>query len=434
VKPRALLQALLEALFRVLFVYECEGEEHVPGEGPAIVAANHPSYLDPVLLSLQVVRPIRFMAWDALFRVPLLAPLMRAFGAFPVDVRRGKGRDAYEKARQMLAQGEVVGLFPEGKRSRTGWMEPALRAGTARLALETGAPVVPASITGAFRAWPHYRAVPRPGRVRVRFHPAIDPRPYQSLPEEEGVERLLEEVRRRVDRSLLPAVKADLRLSVLYRLRPAWPRMYEVLLPLVAATLVFWKTRSLPAVVPAYGYLAYLFLDRLLIPQSRVTKWLRNVSPALFVLGYGRVVLEALGGPHLPAPEALAAICLGGLFPYLYARARMGLAAVRGFVTVAALETAVQTVAPDPSGPHLALPLFLAVFAWEQRSVFWRWAVPVLAVYALAVPVLLSSGLFNPIHALPALLAWLAERLFPYDLGSRNAEAAAPPEGLGLRL
>src|SRR4026209_2293756 len=96
---RPVLIKLIHALFRVLFTYQCEGEEHVPEEGAALVVANHPSYLDPVLLSLEVKRPIRFMAWDAVFRVPLLGPFLRAFGAFPVDVRRGQGRKAYEKAR-----------------------------------------------------------------------------------------------------------------------------------------------------------------------------------------------------------------------------------------------------------------------------------------------------------------------------------------------
>ncbi|PYQ54253.1 MAG: 1-acyl-sn-glycerol-3-phosphate acyltransferase, partial [Acidobacteria bacterium] len=89
---RRILTAAIEALFRVLFTYDCVGVENVPARGPAVVAANHPSYLDPILLSLQVPRPIYFMAWDALFRVPLLGALMRAFGAFPVDTQRGKGR------------------------------------------------------------------------------------------------------------------------------------------------------------------------------------------------------------------------------------------------------------------------------------------------------------------------------------------------------
>jgi 1-acyl-sn-glycerol-3-phosphate acyltransferase len=434
VTPRLLLQRVLEALFRVLFVYRCEGEEHVPAQGRALVVANHPSYLDPLLLSLQVVRPIRFMAWDALFNVPVLGPLMRTFGAFPVDVRRGQGKDAYEKARALLDQGEVVGLFPEGKRSRTGWMEPALRAGAARLALAARAPVVPATITGAFRAWPHYQALPRPGRVRVRFHPPIDPAPFAALPEEDGVAALLGEIRRRVEGSLMPGVKADLKMDVLYRLPSPWPRMYEVLTALGAASVVFWRTRSLTAVAPAYLYLAYLFADHLFLPQQRIIKWLRNASPVLFALTYGEVVLAALGAPQVPAAGALLATCLGGFFAYLYERTWVALSAVRGFVIAAALEAAALWRAPDALGPHVALPLFLAVYAWERRSVFWRWSAPVLLAYAVAVPFFLAGRLPGPVHALPALLAWLIERVFPYDLPSRDGEAPAAPAGLGLRM
>ena len=431
---RPILQKLLHALFRVLFTYQCEGEEHVPASGPAVVASNHPSYLDPVLLSLEVRRPIRFMAWDAMFRVPLLGALMRVFGAFPVDVRRGRGREAYERARALLAAGEVVGLFPEGKRSRTGWMEPALREGAARLALEAGVPIVPASITGAFRAWPHYQALPRPGRVRVRFHPAVDVAAYRGLPEEEAVDAVLAEVRRRVERSLLPGVKADLKKSFIYRLPSPWPRLYEVLLPMVAATVVFWRTRSLVAAAPAYLYLAYLFVDHLLLPQSRVVKLLRNASPALFALGYAPVVLAALGVPRPLAGEALLAICVGGLFPYLYEHGRTALGAVRGFVIAAALEAAAQWIAPYALGAHLALPLFLAIYAWERRSVFWRWSAPVLAAYAFLVPYVLGGGPPGPQHALPALLAWLTERVFPYDLSSHDAEDPVESTGLSLRL
>jgi 1-acyl-sn-glycerol-3-phosphate acyltransferase len=431
---RPILIKLVHALFRVLFTYQCEGEENVPAQGAAVVVANHPTYLDPVLLSLEVKRPIRFMAWDAVFRVPLLGAFLRAFGAFPVDVRPGQGRKGYEKARALLQSGELVGLFPEGKRSRTGWMEPALREGAARLALETGVPIVPASITGAYRVWPHYQALPTPNRVRVRFHPPIDVTPYRSQPEDPGIEALLAEIRRRVDRSLQPGVKADLKKNVLYRLPSPWPRMHEVLVPMAAATAVFWRTRSLLAALPAYLYLAYLFADHLLLPQSRLVKLVRGAAPALFALGFAPVVLAALGRPPVLAPEALAALCLGGLFPYLYEHGRTALGAVRGFVTTVALEVAAQWLAPDALGPQLALPLFVAIYAWERRSVFWRWAAPVMAAYAFFVPYLLGGGAPGPLHTLPALLAWLSERLFPYDLSSPEAEEPAERSGLSLKL
>ena len=283
------IKTLIEALFRVLFTYDCIGQEKVPATGPAVIAANHPSYLDPFLLGLQVRRPIHFMAWDAWFKVPLVGALMRIFDAFPVDVRKGKGREAYEKAKGLLRSGEVVGIFPEGKRSRTGWLEPALREGAARLAWETGAPLIPATIAGAYRAWPHYQSLPRPARIRVRYHEPIDPGPWRGMGEDDALPALLAELRRRVERSLLPGVKADLRMNVLYRLPSPWPRTYESAPVLALALLVFWKTRSLLAVAPAWAYVAYLLLDHFVIPQSKLAKWIRNSSPVLFLFAYGRL-------------------------------------------------------------------------------------------------------------------------------------------------
>jgi len=69
----------IEALFRILFTYDCLDEHKIPATGPVVIASNHPSYLDPVLLSLQVPRHLRFLAWNALFRVPLLGATIRAF-------------------------------------------------------------------------------------------------------------------------------------------------------------------------------------------------------------------------------------------------------------------------------------------------------------------------------------------------------------------
>lgn len=427
---RRALQTLLEALFRVLFTYECRGEENVPARGPAVVAANHPSYLDPVLLSLEVPRPIRFMAWDALFKVPMLGGAIRAFGAFPVDVRQGQGRAAYEKARALVESGEVVGLFPEGKRSRTGWMEPSLREGAARLAWQTGAPLVPASIAGAYRAWPHFQSLPKPARIRVRFHKPIDPGGYRSLPEEEAIAALLAELRRRVERSLLPGVKADLRMNVLYCSPAPWPRWHESMPALALALLVFWKTRSFLAVAPAYAYVLYLLLDQWLIPQGRLVKWIRNVSPVAFLLFYGPRCLQALGLPGVPAGEALLALMAGALFPYLYEHGRTALAFVRGLVLTLGFELGALYLSRTGLGPHVALPLFAAAYAWERRTVFWRYATPVLLAYAAGVGPGLGGGIGLLPHALAALVAWMLVRFLP----ARSATTARPEPPSTLEL
>jgi len=430
---RTALRTIIEAFFRVLFTYDCRGEEKLPTTGPAVVAANHPSYLDPVLLSLQVSRPIRFMAWDALFRVPLLGSLIRAFGAFPVDVRSGQGRSAYAKARILVESGEIVGLFPEGRRSRTGWMEPSLREGAPRLALETGAPLVPATITGAFRAWPYFRLLPKPARILVRYHDPIDPALYKDRPMEEAIEAMLGELRRRVERSLLPGVKADLRISVLYRTPAPGPRLHEYVPALALALLVFWKTRSFTMVGPAYAYLAYLLLDQLLIPQRRLVKWVRNSSAFFFVLLYGHLaVLPALGMPATVAPRALLAVMCGAGFAYLYERGRVAVGFVRGIVLTAALELAALHFMPTGVGPHVAFPIFAAVFGWEKRTVFWRYTVPLLLAYVAFIVIGLRGGLELLPHAVAGLLASFLVHLFPER--GEVAEAEPPPTMTSLDL
>jgi len=430
---RDLLRAALEALFRVLFTYECRGESHVPATGPAVIAANHPSYLDPVLLSLRIERPVRFMAWDALFRIPLLGAALRLFGAFPVDVRKGRGRGAYARARALLEQGELVGVFPEGKRSRTGWMEGELRDGAVRLAWETGVPLVPASIAGAYRAWPHYQSLPRPARIKVRFHEPIDTRAWAGRPAEQASDEIQAELRRRLERSLLPGVKADLRLNLIWSLPAPWPRLYESLPALVLATLVFWKTRSVADVVPAYAYLAYLLLDHFFLPQRRLTKWLRNASPVLFLLGFGPRVLEALGLPAVPAAAALVSVVLGSLFPYLYEHGRTALGYIRGLVVAGCLGLAAQYLAPTGLGPHVTLPLFGAVYAWERRTVFWRYSVPLLLAYVAFCFSEMGGGGFLLPHATAALLAWLYLRLLP-ERPHRVVPDEPEIRGLGLDL
>src|SRR5262245_57537082 len=102
----SLIKLIAYPLFRVLFSVEHHGVENVPEDGAVIIAGNHPSYLDPLLVGLPINRTIRFMAWDALFKVPVLGQIIKAVGAFPVDIRKGRGEAAYREALGVLSRGD----------------------------------------------------------------------------------------------------------------------------------------------------------------------------------------------------------------------------------------------------------------------------------------------------------------------------------------
>jgi 1-acyl-sn-glycerol-3-phosphate acyltransferase len=146
-------QWLIRPLLHVLYRAEVSGSERIPAIGPAILAANHESVVDPFVLGLTTPRVVRYMAKSELFESPLMRPLMRGFGTFPVE--RGRGdREAMARARELLEQGELVGMFPQGTIVPS--RDRPFRRGAARLALETGVAIVPVCLVGTERVWrPH---------------------------------------------------------------------------------------------------------------------------------------------------------------------------------------------------------------------------------------------------------------------------------------
>src|SRR5262247_1376716 len=225
----SIIKLIARPLFRVLFSVEHHGVENVPEEGAVIIAGNHPSYLDPLLVGLPIRRTIRFMAWDALFKVPLLGQVIKAVGAFPVDIRKGRGEAAYREALRVLESGEALGVFPEGQRSDQAAMGD-LRAGVARLAIETGAPIVPVTIGGAMRAWPKWKLLPRPAKVVVRYHEPIrlSGKERAANRDNRELQRLVtERVATSINRSLLPSIRGAESLERWYHQPPSHIRSYE---------------------------------------------------------------------------------------------------------------------------------------------------------------------------------------------------------------
>lgn len=133
-------------LLRLLAQCKVEGLEKLPKTGPLLLVSNHLSLIDPPVLGALLPRRIVFMAKEESFRNPILGPLVKGYGAF--SVRRGRpDRQALRHATAALAQGKVVGIFPEGTRSKTGRLNRAY-SGAALIALLSRATVVPVAILG----------------------------------------------------------------------------------------------------------------------------------------------------------------------------------------------------------------------------------------------------------------------------------------------
>jgi 1-acyl-sn-glycerol-3-phosphate acyltransferase len=171
----ALVRGLVVPFMRVWFRLRIDGAEHIPAEGAAIVAPNHKSFWDSFFVAAATRRHVRYMGKSELFEGPWGRTLIR-LGAFPV--RRGQAdQDALETAREVLRQGGLLALFPEGTRVRDPEELGSPRRGAGRLALETGAPLVPAAITGTDHLF--LGPLPKPKRVQLAF---AEPIPAVDLP------------------------------------------------------------------------------------------------------------------------------------------------------------------------------------------------------------------------------------------------------------
>jgi glycerol-3-phosphate dehydrogenase (NAD(P)+) len=159
-----IVRAVLQPFFHVYFRLSRLGREHIPQSGPVIFAANHRSFLDPFVIATMARRPLYFLAKKELFYRRWQAWILNSLGAFPID-RGASDHDAMATAREILERGDAVLIFPEGTRIRPGALGKPKR-GVGRLALETGAPVVPIAVIGTEAIRRGWRI--RPCKVRIR--------------------------------------------------------------------------------------------------------------------------------------------------------------------------------------------------------------------------------------------------------------------------
>ena len=169
----------------VFFRLSVSGREHIPPDGPVLIVCNHISQADPVILGVAAVpRKSYYFAKAELFRVPFLRGYVNRMGAFPVE-RGGADRRALRLSREVLARGDVLMMFPEGRRFTDGRLRPGL-SGAGSLALIPGVTVIPAAIWGSHRLG---------HKTRVAFGPPVD------LSEVNGVARAARS-RQAVDRMM----------------------------------------------------------------------------------------------------------------------------------------------------------------------------------------------------------------------------------------
>jgi 1-acyl-sn-glycerol-3-phosphate acyltransferase len=174
-----------------------------PADGGVVYICNHQSFLDPMLMSFALRRPMNYMARDDLFRFPVFKQLIESWNAYPV--RRGAADiGALKEAMRRLKKGGQTVVFAEGTRTGDGRIGPFL-PGVALLAQRAADWTVPVLIDGAFEAWPRTRVAPRPGSIVVQYAQPIRREQAAQLQPDQFVERV---------RRTLIAMQADVRRRV----------------------------------------------------------------------------------------------------------------------------------------------------------------------------------------------------------------------------
>ena len=176
----AVLRAILAFLLRTLFRLEVEGVENIPKHGSAILAPNHRSLIDHFVVAALTKRQVWFMGKAELFKSRMGARLLTALGAFPV--KRGRpDRASLQRCLELLRDGQLVGIYPEGTRRPDSRFEE-VEEGFAYIAVRSGAPIVPIGLSGTQAVFPTGKKLPRIVKIRV-----VVGKPFRLIAQTSGV-------------------------------------------------------------------------------------------------------------------------------------------------------------------------------------------------------------------------------------------------------
>lgn len=160
------LRLLVLGSLRLFCRLRVHGVKNIPGSGPLILAANHQAYIDPFLIAAPIPLRPHYLVHTTFMHTFFVGMVCRTFGG--IEVGNGPPARALRRARLALAAGDVLGIYPEGCRTRDGRVLPFAR-GFAQLARVTGAAVLPIAIVGAHGVWPRHHRLPRVGRISVHY-------------------------------------------------------------------------------------------------------------------------------------------------------------------------------------------------------------------------------------------------------------------------
>lgn len=180
-------RSVVNMIYKPLYRIETIGQENIPKVGSVLLCSNHISNLDPIVVGTTTPRPVHFMAKEELFRVPVVGKLFPHLNAFPV--KRGMSdREALRKGLAVLKEGEVLGLFPEGTRSKTGELGEGL-AGAGFFATRSEALIVPCAVVGPYKAF---------SRLKVVYGKPVDFTEYRKnkISADEATKIIMEEIRK----------------------------------------------------------------------------------------------------------------------------------------------------------------------------------------------------------------------------------------------
>jgi len=173
-----IMRGILRLILKVFFKLSVEGEENIPCQGKVILAGNHTSVLDGIIVMAAYPRKVYFLVAESVFKMKFIGLLARQFGFIPI--KRGKlNVEAMKEALRILQNHDTIGIFPEGKITDDEHLARG-RRGVGIIAQRTNTPIIPFAIEGAYYAWPRLEKYPRRHPVKIRFGTKLDISEYEA--------------------------------------------------------------------------------------------------------------------------------------------------------------------------------------------------------------------------------------------------------------